>query len=82
MAIKVVFSHCGYLKCFQEDSFATQEPSDLELTALRGFEETPKLKPNKIWDISFSFQMMLHSLWLKVEKKKGISRAIINLPYP
>lgn len=43
--IIVPFSHCGHLKCF-ESTLATQKSSDLELTAILGFEDTPKLKPH------------------------------------
>lgn len=41
--IIVSFSHCGHFKCF-ERALTTQKSSDLELTAILGFEDT--LKPH------------------------------------
>lgn len=38
-------THCGHLKCI-ERALTTQKSSDLELTAILGFEGTLKLKPH------------------------------------
>lgn len=78
IATKDVFHIVDISHALERDIFATSEHSDLDFTALRGFEDTLKLKTKQRLGLPIPIPEDVMQSLVK-SRKNGIS---INLSYP
>lgn len=77
--MKDVFHIVDISNALERDIFATQEPSDLEFIALRGFEDTLKLKTKQRLGLPIPIPEDVMQSLVKGRKKNALS---ISLSYP